>query len=153
MATDPQTIHATCICIGPAGVLLTGPSGVGKSDLALRLIDAGARLVADDRVVLQAAGTPDAPWPVASAPAALCGLIEVRGVGILRSEMSAPVAVRLAVRLHPPGHRIERLPVPDAVMLAGAAVPVIDLVAVEASAPAKLRAALAAVLDPLQRHT
>ncbi|WP_372055080.1 HPr kinase/phosphatase C-terminal domain-containing protein [Tistrella mobilis] len=152
MATDPQTIHATCIRIGPAGILLTGPSGVGKSDLALRLIDAGARLVADDRVVLQT-GTPDAPWPVASAPEALCGLIEVRGVGILRTEVSAPAAVRLAVRLHPPGSRIERLPEPDFITLAGIAVPVIDLVAVEPSAPAKLRAALAAVLDPLQRHT
>ena len=49
-------IHASCIAIGAAGVLLIGPSGAGKSDLALRLIDDGARLVADDRTILFIAG-------------------------------------------------------------------------------------------------
>ena len=46
------TVHATCIAIDGHGILLRGPAGSGKSDLALRAIDRGARLVADDQVVL-----------------------------------------------------------------------------------------------------
>jgi len=46
----PILVHATAIAIDGRAVLLRGPSGAGKSDLALRLIDAGARLVADDQV-------------------------------------------------------------------------------------------------------
>ena len=75
-----QQVHGTCIAIDGAGVLLRGPSGCGKSDLALRLIDGGAVLVADDRVSLEAR----AGDLVASAPDALAGLLEVRGVGIER---------------------------------------------------------------------
>ena len=51
-----EQIHATCIALDGRGVLLRGPSGSGKSDMALRLIDAGAELVADDRVDLDAPG-------------------------------------------------------------------------------------------------
>ena len=69
-------VHATCIEVDGMGVLLRGPSGSGKSDLALRLIDGGARLVADDRTDLAVEdGRPDRrparrPWPAGSRCAA-----------------------------------------------------------------------------------
>ena len=72
-------IHASCVAIGGKGVLILGDSGAGKSDLALRLIDDGAKLVADDRTELYAArGT-----LCARAPKSIAGLIEVRGLGII----------------------------------------------------------------------
>ena len=82
-------VHATCVALRPpaklsAGawraVLLRGPSGAGKSDLALRLIEAGGRLVADDQTRIVRYGE----VLIASAPAALAGLLEVRGVGIVK---------------------------------------------------------------------
>lgn len=76
-----ETVHATTIAIDGAGVLLRGPSASGKSDLALRLIDDGARLVADDRTVLALRdGIVEA-----SAPPSIRGKIEVRGLGIGKS--------------------------------------------------------------------
>jgi serine kinase of HPr protein (carbohydrate metabolism regulator) len=138
-------IHATCCALdagkGPAGVLLLGPPGSGKSDLALRLIDAGFSLVADDRVEIDGAG----PAPVASAPAALAGLIEVRGIGILR--LPRPLAhapVALAISLSPGGAQ-ERLPERMTTALAGHAVPTITLDAAAASAVARVRLALSVI--------
>ncbi len=74
----PVQVHASAVTIGDSGVLLRGPSGSGKSDLALRLIDGGARLVADDRVDIYQTrdGLMMAP------PESLAGLLEVRGLGI-----------------------------------------------------------------------
>src|SRR3546814_17418763 len=72
-------VHATCIAIDGRGILLRGPSGSGKSDLALRLIDGGALLVADDQVILTEA---DGEL-TASAPATTAGRMEVRGIGVV----------------------------------------------------------------------
>jgi len=138
-AVTMQRIHATCISLLGLGILLRGPSGVGKSDLALRLIDAGAMLVADDQVLLD----PRDGRLTARAPAPLAGLLEVRGVGILPLPSSPAVPVALLADCVPPG-RVERLPAPDRVMLAGVTLPRIMLAPLEASAPAKLRLALAA---------
>ena len=88
-------LHGSCISIGGKGVLLLGASGSGKSDLALRLIDAGAVLVADDRVDITCSGG----VLRARAPQALQGLLEVRGVGIMRLPYQADAAVSLAVDL------------------------------------------------------
>ena len=76
--TTPTLLHATAISINGQAVLLIGPPGSGKSDLALRLIDRGALLIADDQVAL----TEVDGVLHASAPAATAGLIEVRGLGI-----------------------------------------------------------------------
>src|SRR5205823_6262581 len=73
-------VHATAIAIDGYGVLLRGQSGAGKSDLALRLIDAGASLVTDDQSVLSRRG--DAI--IVRAPGRISGLMEVRGIGIMR---------------------------------------------------------------------
>ena len=134
-------VHATCIEMDGAAVLLRGPPGSGKSDLALRLVDAGGRLVADDQVRLDTvAGT-----LVASAPPSICGRIEVRGVGVitLPEERLAPDSpVMLVADLV--DKSVERLPEPAHCSLAGVEVPVIRMAPFEASAPAKLRLALRA---------
>jgi serine kinase of HPr protein (carbohydrate metabolism regulator) len=135
-------IHGTCCAdeTGPAprGVLLVGPPGSGKSDLALRLIDAGFALVADDRVdIAEVDGA-----AVASGPAALAGLIEVRGIGILRiPHVLARVPVVLVAALTP---RVlqDRLPDPRTTDLAGLPVPTIGIDAEAASAVARIRLAL-----------
>ncbi len=138
-------MHATCVALRVGrtwrGVLLRGPSGAGKSDLALRLVEAGARLVADDRTVLRRSG--DAV--VASAPEAIAGLIEVRGLGIrrlARNQRLARAPVILLVDLVPPA-AIERLPEPVREAVLGIELPVIKLAAFEASSCAKLRLAVA----------
>ncbi|MGE3652127.1 MAG: HPr kinase/phosphorylase, partial [Reyranellaceae bacterium] len=85
-------IHATCVALPEGGVLLRGDSGAGKSDLALRLIDGGARLVADDRTDLMREGD----LLIARAPTSIAGLIEARGLGILRlppEKLAAEAAV------------------------------------------------------------
>lgn len=73
-------VHGSCVARKGEGVLLKGPPGSGKSGLALRLHALGFVLVADDRVEIE---IPPTGRPIASAPAALAGLIEVRGVGVV----------------------------------------------------------------------
>lgn len=132
-----EQVHATCIDIDGTGVLLRGPPDSGKSDLALRLIDGGARLVADDRAELRLVDGA----VVVSAPAAIAGMIEVRGLGIVRLEPVAEATLGLVVDLVPaPG--IERLPEAASVELLGIAVAALRLDPFEASAPAKVRLAV-----------
>jgi HPr kinase/phosphorylase len=95
-----RLLHGSCAVRDGAGVLLTGPPGSGKSDLMLRLIDRGFSLVADDQVEVRGLQ--------ASAPAILAGLIEVRGLGILRMPYVMMAKLTLVVRLE----RAERLPSP-----------------------------------------
>lgn len=133
------TIHGTCVLVGGTGVLLRGPSGAGKSDMALRLIDGGAVLVADDRVELRM----EQGRLMASAPAALAGLLEVRGLGIVRLPACGPAEVGLVVDLVPPGD-VERLPEEETATLLDAALPRLALAPFEPSAAAKLRLAAAA---------
>lgn len=91
-------IHASCVARDGEGVLLLGPSGAGKSDLALRLIDRGFSLLADDRV--------DIADGVAHPPAALAGLLEVRGLGIFRLPWCLEARLALAVELVPANPRL-----------------------------------------------
>ena len=128
-------VHATAIAIGGRAVLLLGPPGSGKSDLALRLIDRGARLIADDQVELQA--TPRGL--LAQPPATIAGLIEVRGVGIAPAAHVSGIPVALAVDL---AEVPVRHPDPAARDFAGVEVPLLALDAFELSAPLKVEAAL-----------
>ena len=127
-------VHATCVAVADRGALLLGPSGSGKSDLALRLIDVGAVLVADDQVALTVRGG----VLVASAPPLLPSLLEVRGVGLVPMPRRAEVAVAAAFALRPGGHP-ERLPEPAFWRHAGVAVPLYTLDPVAASAAARVR--------------
>lgn len=133
-----DTIHATCVAIDGRGILLSGPSGSGKSDLALRLIDRGAVLVSDDYTVCCADGS----VVVASPPATIAGRIEVRGIGIV--EMGHLPQVTVALLIHLDG-TVERMPDPATRLVAGTAIPLLRLAAFEASAPLKVALALAQV--------
>jgi HPr kinase/phosphorylase len=149
MSEPEKNIHASCVAIGTKGVLLLGPSGAGKSDLALRLIDDGAQLVADDRTILFL--DKGALW--ARPPATIRGLIEIRGVGIAKMPARTRVKIALVVKL---GEEGMRLPVhrPWKSPLKGAApVPQITLDAHYASTPAKIRVALKAFAKDLFRST
>jgi HPr kinase/phosphorylase len=96
------TIHASVVLMDQRAVLIRGPAGAGKSQLAMALIRAAecglitfARLVADDRVELAAAHG----RLLARAPEALAGLIEVRGLGIRRLDYEPVAVIGLAVDL------------------------------------------------------
>jgi serine kinase of HPr protein (carbohydrate metabolism regulator) len=130
-------IHATCVEVAGAGVLLLGASGTGKSDLALRLIDGGARLVADDRTdLLRRDGE-----LFAAAPHTIAGRIEVRGIGILAVPAVAEARVRLAIELVEPA-RVERLPDGRSREFLGVSVPLLALDPFAASSAAKVRLAV-----------
>lgn len=102
---------------GWRGVLLSGPSGAGKSDLALRLIDAGWRLVADDYAhVWESNGA-----VYAAAPQRIAGRIEVRGLDIVTAGFRPSVRISLVVDcIQRP---VERLPEPDLETVAGVSLP------------------------------
>ena len=148
-------MHATALVVGRAGqalgaparagILLLGTSGAGKSDLALRLIGRGARLVADDRTLLSV----ERGRLVARAPDSISGLIEVRGVGIVAMPHAASAHIALVVDL---AGRVDRLPErqrfapPKSLRLPANARPaLIALSAFEDSAPDKILAAVAAL--------
>ena len=118
------------------GALIEGPSGAGKSDLALRALDQGFRLVADDRVLVWA----DDGRLYGRAPQTLAGLIEVRGVDVLRIEPVPLCEIALVARLGTP----ERIPDPATETILGLAVPLLAADPFELSAPAKLSRALTA---------
>lgn len=129
-------VHGTTVELAGIGVLLRGPPGSGKSDLALRLIDSGARLVADDRTLLRREGDD----LIAAAPPTIAGRLEVRGIGIVTVPSVASSVLRLVVDLVAPG-AVERLPEPGFAHLLGIDLPLISLTPFEASAAAKLRLA------------
>ena len=130
-------LHATCVAIGETAVLLRGPSGSGKSDLALRLIDQGAVLVADDQVLLDR----EEDRIMARPPETLAGLLEVRGLGILKFPYRAPAPVGVAIELVEPGE-MERMPEAETLSLLDKTIPLYRVIAREASAPIKVRLAM-----------
>jgi HPr kinase/phosphorylase len=132
-------LHATCVELSDRGIVLLGPSGSGKSDLALRLIDRGARLVADDQLTVERQGDRLLGRPAE----ALAGLLEVRGYGIVKLPWRAPCPLGLAVGLDSVGP-LPRLPEPESYDLLGVRVPYLRLDPRAASACAKIRLALTA---------
>lgn len=126
-------------------MLLRGAPGAGKSDLALRLIEVGARLVADDQVALTGSGGA----VLAAPPARIAGLLEVRGIGIVSMEYAAPCPVDLVVDLVAP-EAVERMPATATVDVSGHRIRCVTLAPFEASAPAKVRLALDASVQGAQ---
>ena len=137
-ANKQATIHATAISLQTGGVLLTGPSGAGKSSLAYRLIARHtARLVADDRVRLVAHENALCAEP----PARLAGLMEVRGIGILRMDYLARARLDLAVELVA-ADAVPRIAEPHYLESAGRHLPLIRLHAFDSDIHAKIDLAL-----------
>jgi serine kinase of HPr protein (carbohydrate metabolism regulator) len=131
-----ETLHATTVALGGRAVIIGGRSGSGKSDLALRLFDRGFVLVSDDQTYLRIV---DGKL-IASAPPAIRGKIEVRGIGIVAVECVEEAAVCLVVEL---ASEIERLPAEGrSQLILGASIPVVSIDATTASAPAKVVLAL-----------
>jgi serine kinase of HPr protein (carbohydrate metabolism regulator) len=141
-----QRVHGVCIDIGGTGVLIRGDPGSGKSDLALRLIDGGARLVADDQVEIRRRDGA----AVASPPDALSGYLEVRGIGIVAVDCIHEARLGLIVDLAG-RETIDRMPEPRRETVAGVDLPVIRLDPFAASATAKLRLAVRALRRGLIR--
>ncbi|MDE0418298.1 MAG: serine kinase [bacterium] len=132
-------IHGTSVEISGAGLLLRGPPGSGKSDLALRLIsECDARLVADDQVDVSLRDG----VLVARAPETLAGMIEVRGLGIARLDHHASWPVHLVIELC---DSVARFPEPRQTVISGCPLPVWRLRASEASAVAKVVLAVKAL--------
>ena len=120
------------------GALLLGPSGVGKSDLALRALDQGFRLVSDDRTRLFVSEG----RLFGRAPKALFGLMEVRGVGVVGCDAMAMAPVSIAVRCESEPGLVDRLPDLASEGFLGVATPLFALWPLENSAPAKIRRAI-----------
>jgi serine kinase of HPr protein (carbohydrate metabolism regulator) len=135
--SDTITIHATAVALDGVGVLLRGPSGSGKSDLALRLIDGGARLIADDQTVIVRRGG----GLFAAPPAAIAGRLEVRGLGIMKLDFAADMRLGAVFDLLP-HQAIERLPEPMTVELLNIKLPLARLDPAAPSAAAKVRLAV-----------
>jgi serine kinase of HPr protein (carbohydrate metabolism regulator) len=131
-----EIVHASSVASEGRAVLISGPSGSGKSDLTLRLIDRGFTLVSDDQTVVRR----DGEGLLASAPATIAGKLEIRGIGIVDMDRVEDVPVALLVELT---NEIERLPEENrerAVL--GVGLPLVSIDAMTASAPAKVALAL-----------
>lgn len=139
------TVHGTCLVVATAGLLLRGPSGSGKSDLALRAIhDGTARLVADDQVCLERTGDGSL---LASPPAMLAGRIEARGIGIIEIAHAPTCRIDAVIDLVA-REAVERMPEAERTELLGVTVPRYRIHAFDASAPARLAQIARLCLEP-----
>jgi len=131
-------IHASCVHWNGKGVLFIGPSGSGKSDACLQIIQAGGFLIADDQTELTAADG----VLTASCPTTIYGKMEIRGVGILPVEKVRPqTPIDLIVQIVSLD-KMERMPDEKTETLMGVCLPKIDLCPFEISFLAKLKAVL-----------
>jgi len=136
MRLSSETLHASTVALDGRAVMIAGPSGSGKSDLALRLLDRGFRLVSDDQTLLRR----DGARLLASAPPTIAGKLEIRGIGIVEMENVSDVPVALVVELT---SDIQRMPDDSRErLILGIKVPLISVDAMTASAPSKVAVAL-----------
>lgn len=136
------TIHATTVSVDGAGVVLRGPSGSGKSDLAIRLIHDGAQIIADDQTILYA----EHGRLMAQSPPEIAGKMEIRGVGIIKMGPPAVAPVAIVIDMVEI-HDVPRIPDFEPIELVGHSVPRIHLSPMEMSAAAKVRLALRALTE------
>jgi len=131
-----ETVHASTVALDGRAVLITGPSGSGKSDLALRLLDRGFVLVSDDRTIVKRQDE----RLLASAPPNIAGKLEIRGIGIVDVETASDLPVAMIIELT---SDIQRLPDDSRERpILGVSLPLISIDAMTASAPSKVALAL-----------
>ena len=131
-----ETLHASTVAMDGRAVLITGQSGSGKSDLALRLVDRGFTLVSDDRTIVRREGD----HLLASAPPHIAGKLEIRGIGIIEMEATNDVPVAVLVEL---ASDMQRMPDDSRERpILGVALPIVTIDAMTASAAAKVVFAL-----------
>ena len=131
-----ETLHCSTVAKDGRAVLITGPSGSGKSDLSLRLFDRGFSLVSDDQTIVRK----DGDRLLASAPPTIAGKLEVRGIGIVEMERVANVPIALIVELT---GQIQRMPDDSRERpILGVKVPLVSIDAMTASAAPKVALAL-----------
>ncbi|HJS40016.1 MAG TPA: HPr kinase/phosphatase C-terminal domain-containing protein [Sphingomicrobium sp.] len=136
MRLSSETLHASTVALDGRAVLISGPSGSGKSDLALRLLDRGFTLVSDDQTIVRKDGNK----LIASAPPTIHGRLEIRGIGIVEMETVSDVPVALFVELT---SDIQRIPDDSRERLVlDVSIPLISVDAMTASAPSKVAVAL-----------
>lgn len=140
-------LHASCVSLDGAGLLLLGVPGSGKSSLALRLMERGWSLVADDQVEVSAQDGQLA----ASPPQALAGRLEVRGLGVFEALAYAPCTLTLVARLRPAG-TIPRLPAPSRWRAHGLDLPEFPLDAMDVAAPERAAWAMRAAQGALTQQ-
>jgi serine kinase of HPr protein (carbohydrate metabolism regulator) len=131
-----ETVHASTVALEGRAVLISGPSGSGKSDLALRLLDRGFTLVSDDQTIVRR----DGDRLIASSPPTIRGKLEIRGIGIVEMESVDDVPIGLYVELTSditrlPDDRRER-------PVLGVRLPLVSVDALTASAASKVSLAL-----------
>lgn len=146
-----QMANGTAVAWNGKAVLIMGPSGAGKSDLALRLIELGAELIADDLVELtRSSDQVMAAFPD-DAPAGLKGRIEARGLGIVAvPAVDRPVALALVVE-NIASADLPRIPKPACSQWLDIDIPCLHLALLEASTPTKVRLALGAISGSIIR--
>lgn len=146
MTVTQDAIHATCVAINGAGIMITGKSGSGKSDLALRLIDRGCLLVSDDHVLADKVLLDSGDEGIMlHAVEEIAGQLEIRSLGIHDFDYITAVPLKMMVELT---DRPERYPMDQQMRtILGLAIPVIKLNPFEASAPIKVEIALKALID------
>jgi len=131
-----ETLHASTVASEGRAVLITGPSGSGKSDLALRMLDRGFTLVSDDQTIVKR----DGDRLLASAPHNIAGKLEIRGIGIVEMDRIENVPIGLLVELT---SDIQRLPDDSRERpFLGVRLPLVTIDAMTASAPSKVALAL-----------
>lgn len=131
---NSKNIHGTSVAIENNGILITGESGTGKSDLALRLIDSGATLIADDITICVLTKKEILLYPDEQ----IKGIIEIRGIGLIRVQYIEGIKLKLIVDLNK--KKLHRFPVrEDKKTILGVKTPVVFLSGNEASAVAKVK--------------
>ena len=131
-----EALHASTVAIDGRAVLISGPSGSGKSDLALRLLDRGFTLVSDDQTLVRRVGDE----LVASPPPTIAGKLEIRGIGIVEMENLTDIPIALLVELR---SDVERMPDDNRERpILGVPLPLVSIDGAAASARSKVAIAL-----------
>lgn len=130
-------IHSTAISLNGDGILIKGPSGSGKTDLALRLIESGGKLISDDQVIIKR----KAKRLFLSSPKELNGLMQLSGIGIVKTDYVQNIPLELVVKLQP-YKNLDPFPINKEEIIKDLSIPALSLYSFAVSATAKIKVAL-----------